>query len=119
MYREKSGNSRFYNSRCKTLKGNMKINTVVTQADGNFWVNGQSGVPNDMNNPIRQDIQNWLDAGNTPDPYVAPVKTWSENRQAEYAKLNQFEMQFDDQRDSTTTWVDAVNAIKAQFPKPS
>ncbi len=41
------------------------------------------------------------------------------NRLAEYAKLNQFEMQFDDQRDSTTTWVDAVNAIKAQFPKPS
>ena len=39
-------------------------------------------------------------------------------RLAEYAKLNQFEMQFDDQRDSTTTWVDAVNAIKAQFPKP-
>ena len=45
--------------------------------------------------------------------------TYSRARQAEYAKLNQFEMQFDDQRDSTTTWVDAVNAIKAQFPKPS
>ena len=39
-------------------------------------------------------------------------------RLAEYAKLNQYEMMFDDQRDSTTTWVDAVNAIKAQFPKP-
>ena len=41
------------------------------------------------------------------------------NRLAEYAKLNQYEMMFDDQRDSTTTWVDTVNAIKAQFPKPS
>ena len=40
------------------------------------------------------------------------------NRLAEYAKLNQFEMQFDDQRDSTTTWVDAIDAIKAQYPKP-
>ncbi len=39
-------------------------------------------------------------------------------RLAEYAKLNQFEMQFDDQRDSTTTWVDAIDAIKAQYPKP-
>ena len=47
------------------------------------------------------------------------VATYSEQRRAEYAKLNQFEMQFDDQRDSTTTWVDAVNAIKVQFPKPS
>tara|TARA_R110000824_G_scaffold162535_2_gene338234 strand:+ start:1155 stop:1439 length:285 start_codon:yes stop_codon:yes gene_type:complete len=60
----------------------------------------------------------WLE-NNTAEAYVAPVKTWSENRQAEYAKLNQFEMQFDDQRDSTTTWVDAVNAIKAKYPKPS
>jgi hypothetical protein len=40
-------------------------------------------------------------------------------RLAEYAKLNQYEMMFDDQRDSTTTWVDAVNAIKAKYPKPS
>tara|TARA_R110000803_G_scaffold151740_1_gene216784 strand:+ start:112 stop:423 length:312 start_codon:yes stop_codon:yes gene_type:complete len=63
-------------------------------------------------------VQAWIDAGNTPTPYVAPVKTWEENRQAEYAKLNQFEMQFDDQRDSTTTWVDAVNAIKVKYPKP-
>jgi hypothetical protein len=47
------------------------------------------------------------------------VVTYTELRKAEYAKLNQFEMQFDDQRDSTTTWVDAVNAIKVQFPKPS
>ena len=44
---------------------------------------------------------------------------YARKRQAEYAKLNQFEMQFDDQRDSTSTWVDAVNAIKVKFPKPS
>jgi hypothetical protein len=38
-------------------------------------------------------------------------------RKAEYDQLNQFEMQFDDQRDGTTTWVDAINSIKARFPK--
>jgi hypothetical protein len=38
-------------------------------------------------------------------------------RKAEYDKLNQFEMQFDDNRDGTTTWVDAVNDIKARYPK--
>ena len=43
---------------------------------------------------------------------------YARNRAKEYAKLNQFEMQFDDQRDSTTTWVDAVNAIKVKHPKP-
>ena len=38
-------------------------------------------------------------------------------RKAEYDKLNQFEMQFDDQLNGTTTWVDAINEIKARYPK--
>ena len=37
--------------------------------------------------------------------------------QAEYDKLPQFEMQFDDNRDGTTTWVDSINEIKERFPK--
>jgi hypothetical protein len=43
--------------------------------------------------------------------------TYSEKRATEYAALNQFEMQFDDQQNNTTTWVDAINDIKARFPK--
>ena len=39
------------------------------------------------------------------------------DRRIEYGKLNQFEMQFDDQRDGTTTWVDAINTIKGKYPK--
>jgi len=38
-------------------------------------------------------------------------------RKAEYDKLNQLELQFDDLRDGTTTWVDSINAIKAKHPK--
>jgi hypothetical protein len=38
-------------------------------------------------------------------------------RATEYDKLNQWEMQFDDQQNNTTTWVDAINDIKARFPK--
>jgi hypothetical protein len=38
-------------------------------------------------------------------------------RATEYSALNQFEMQFDDQQNNTTTWVDAINGIKARFPK--
>ena len=96
----------------------MQINTVVMLEEGGFRVNNAMTVPDDMANRHRRKLQAWIDAGNTPTPYSAPVKTWEENRQAEYAKLNQFEMQFDDQRDSTTTWVDAVNAIKVKYPKP-
>ena len=43
---------------------------------------------------------------------------YARKRKAEYDQLNQYEMQFDDQRDGTTTWVDAINAIKARHPKP-
>jgi hypothetical protein len=96
----------------------MEITKVAMQEDGSYQVNDNVSVPNDMGNRHRVMVQEWIDAGNTPTPYSAPVKTWEENRQAEYAKLNQFEMQFDDQRDSTTTWVDAVNAIKVKYPKP-
>jgi len=42
---------------------------------------------------------------------------YARNRKAEYDKLNQFEMQFDDQLNGTTTWVDAISAIKQEFPK--
>lgn len=42
---------------------------------------------------------------------------YARQRKAEYDKLNQFEMQFNDQRDGTTTWVDAINEIKAKYPK--
>jgi hypothetical protein len=42
---------------------------------------------------------------------------YARSRKQEYDKLPQFEMQFDDQRDGTSTWVDAINDIKARHPK--
>ena len=45
------------------------------------------------------------------------AQAYSRNRKAEYDQLNQFEMQFDDDRDSTTTWVDKINEIKGRHPK--
>ena len=45
------------------------------------------------------------------------AQDYARNRKAEYDQLNQFEMQFDDDRDSTTTWVDAINEIKGRHPK--
>jgi hypothetical protein len=49
--------------------------------------------------------------------FTDSLKTYSDKRKEEYDKLNQFEMQFDDQRDGTTTWVDAINGIKDKYPK--
>ena len=43
---------------------------------------------------------------------------YSRDRKTKYDQLNQDEMRFDDLVNSTTTWVDAILAIKAAHPKP-
>ena len=78
---------------------------------------------------LRGDDLEWLDTNQT-QPSESEIQTeilrlqaeydsqeYARLRKAEYDQLNQFEMQFDDQRDGTTTWVDAINEIKARFPK--
>jgi hypothetical protein len=44
-------------------------------------------------------------------------QAYARNRKAEYDALDQFEMQYDDKKNSTTTWDDAIDAIKAKWPK--
>jgi len=44
--------------------------------------------------------------------------TYSLRRKRAYDLLNQFEMRFDDLENSTTTWYDAIVAIKTEYPKP-
>ena len=78
---------------------------------------------------LRGDELEWLDAVQT-EPTQAEIdaevirlqaeydsQEYARNRKAEYDQLNQFEMQFDDDRDGTTTWVDKINEIKARYPK--
>ena len=42
---------------------------------------------------------------------------YSHLRKAKYDLLNQDEMRYDDLVNSTTTWPDAIAAIKLEFPK--
>ena len=44
-------------------------------------------------------------------------QAYARNRKIEYDKLNQLEMQYDDEEDGTTTWKDAIEAIKTKYPK--
>ena len=75
------------------------------------------------------DVITWLDAEQT-EPTTSEIdaevirlqaeydaQVYARNRKKEYDQLNQFEMQFDDDRDSTTTWVDKINEIKGRHPK--
>jgi hypothetical protein len=57
------------------------------------------------------DVQSMIDA------YDNSIKTYAQKRREEYNQLNQYEMMFDDKRDGTTAWVDAINDIKDRFPK--
>lgn len=43
---------------------------------------------------------------------------YQKDRANEYKKLNQFAMQFDDSTNGTSTWIEAINEIKAKYPKP-
>ena len=44
-------------------------------------------------------------------------QAYARSRKAAYDLLNQNEMRYDDLTNSTTTWPDAIAAIKAEFPK--
>ena len=78
---------------------------------------------------LRGDEIEWLDTITQPtDAEIATEITrlqaeydslaYARSRKQEYDKLNQWEMQFDDNRDGTSTWVDSILAIKDKFPKP-
>ena len=63
----------------------MEIKTVVMQEDGSYRVNDEMTVPDDMGNRHRVMIQEWIDDGNTPEPYVAPEQNWIAKRLANMA----------------------------------
>jgi hypothetical protein len=46
------------------------------------------------------------------------AQEYARSRKTEYDKLNQNEMMYDDKVNGTTTWEDAIIAIKAKYPKP-
>ena len=45
-------------------------------------------------------------------------QAYARARKAKYDLLNQDEMRYDDTKNSTTTWIDAIDAIKVAHPKP-
>ena len=76
------------------------------------------------------DVINWYDSEQT-EPTDAEIATeitrlqgvydglaYARARKVKYDLLNQDEMRYDDVKNTTTTWVDAIDAIKAAHPKP-
>ena len=79
---------------------------------------------------LRGDVLEWLDSEQT-EPTALELSNevtrlqavydsqlYARTRKAKYDLLNQDEMRYDDVKNSTTTWIDAIDAIKAAHPKP-
>ena len=105
----------------------MEINTIEYQQDGSFLVNKnvdanddrQIIVPNDMGNRHRVMIQEWIDDGNTPDPYVEPEIPYQDKRIQAYGSIgDQLDMKYRDLVNDTTEWKDHIADVKAKYPKP-
>jgi len=96
--------------------------------------NGTAGHVEFKDNTPNEDItdftpyQSLVDAYNTEKQRVADAEaqaivdaeaalTYADKRKVKYDALPQFEMQYDDAINGTTTWVDAINAIKVEIPK--
>jgi len=71
-----------------------------------------------LDDDITQPTESEIDVEQARLQNIHDGKDYSRARRAEYNLLNQNEMRFDDEINGTTTWIDAINAIKAQYPKP-
>ena len=87
------------NPEAKCTVSNNDIDTII-------WDSGQTPISKADIEAKQTELQTEYDS-----------QDYARKRKAEYDQLNQFEMQFDDKEDSTTTWVDKINEIKGRHPK--
>ena len=94
---------------------------ILRNAEGypaNHYMVGNHLETGDIEVPMRPDEHHtwngtaWVLVG------TGAATEYARNRKAKYDLLNQDEMRYDDVKNSTTTWVDAIDAIKVAHPKP-
>jgi hypothetical protein len=101
----------------------MKISTVSIEKDGSYRLNGNTFVPDKMDNRYRVMIQEWIDEGNTPDPYVEPEPHWIDKRLANmenggYGSIGeQLDMLYWDKKNGTDNWEKHIDKVKSDIPK--
>ena len=89
------------------LRPNAELTIVGDSYDGINWLDSTQTQPTEEE--IDQEILRLQEEFNNTE--------YARLRKAEYDKLNQDEMRFDDLVNGTTTWQDAINAIKQEIPK--
>jgi hypothetical protein len=90
---------------------------IKSLAPNASWIS-RDGVITWNSADITQPTDAEIDAEVTRLQAVYDSQAYARTRKAKYDLLNQDEMRYDDVKNSTTTWVDAIDAIKAAHPKP-
>ena len=98
-----------------TIDGASALSSLTPNAE---WAFSNGQVTEWKSADITQPTQAEIDAEVIRLQAVYDSQLYARTRKAKYDLLNQDEMRFDDQANSTTTWVDAINAIKTAHPKP-
>jgi hypothetical protein len=100
----------------------MDMNMQITNARFNEYESIQATVDGvELSIPVDEANRHYAEIvrqGITPAAYVAPAPTYKELRAAEYnlkTMGEQFGMQYDDAKNSTTTWVDWQTEIKERI----
>jgi hypothetical protein len=83
--------------------------TVVT-------INGDTYATDEQGNEVTLD-ESLISAEVTRLQTIYDAQAYARSRKAKYDLLNQDEMRYDDLINSTTTWQDAIAAIKLEYPQ--
>jgi hypothetical protein len=107
----------------------MSIASVVyTENNNNITAIGTDGRPycipaNDQEAYNRFGVQEWIDAGNTIEPYVEPEPHWIDKRLANtenggYGSIGeQLDMLYWDKKNGTDNWEKHIDKVKSDIPK--
>jgi hypothetical protein len=101
----------------------MNITTVELTKSGEVFIVNQGldneiFVPDNMDNRHRVMVKEWIDEGNTPDPYVEPEIPYQDKRIQAYGSIgDQLDMQYRDLVNDTTEWKDHIAKVKSDIPK--
>ena len=106
------------------LKGTAMVEAIIALCPNCTWsITGDEQLfsdliwdeSNEVDPPTEEEV-----AAKTEEIRAERLATaYQRKRKKEYNKLNQYELMFDDKINGTTKWQEAINEIKARYPKPS
>jgi hypothetical protein len=90
-----------------SIDESLEFHIIGTELSGITWIGNPKNIPSDEEILTKvTELQTEWDA-----------QDYARKRKIEYDALNQLEMQYDDEVNGTTTWKDAIVAIKTKYPK--